>query len=264
MPFITVFTPTYNRAYTLPALYESLQRQTDTDFEWLVVDDGSTDDTERLFRQWVTEANDFTITYIKTPNGGKQRAVNIGVENAAGRYFWIVDSDDTLVPDSVKISAKWLRTIDDKAEFAGVSGTIATKDGRLMGETFDREYVDATSLERDKYNIKGDKSEIFRTELLKKFPFPSFEGEKFVPEALVWNRIATAGYKLRWFNETVYVAEYLPDGYSRNVDKNLISNWKGYSLYVKEVVFSSMPLKNRILIFGAYCLRGLKKICRIY
>lgn len=264
MPFITVFTPTYNRAYTLPALYESLQQQTDTDFEWLVVDDGSTDDTESLFRQWVTEENNFTIKYMKTTNGGKQRAVNVGVENASGCYFWIVDSDDILVPDSVKISSKWLRTIDDKDDFAGVSGTIATKDGQLMGETFDREYVDATSLERDKYNIKGDKSEIFRTALLKKFPFPSFDGEKFVPEALVWNRIASAGYKLRWFNETVYVAEYLPDGYSRNVDKNLISNWKGYSLYVKEVVLSSMPLKTKILIRGAWCLRGLKKICRMY
>ncbi|MBR5521034.1 MAG: glycosyltransferase family 2 protein [Oscillospiraceae bacterium] len=264
MPFITIFTPTYNRAYTLPALYDSLRKQTDMDFEWLVVDDGSTDNTEDLFRQWVTEEKNFDITYFKTPNGGKQRAINEGVKNASGRYFWIVDSDDMLVPQSVEICAKWLRTIDNEPDIIGVSGTIITKDGQLLGETFEREYVDATSLERDKYNIKGDKSEIFRTDVLKQFPFPSFAGEKFVPEALVWNRIAMAGYKLRWFNEAVYIAEYLPDGYSRNVDKNLISNWKGYSLYVKEVVASSMPLRNKILIFGAYCLRFIKKICRKY
>ncbi len=263
MAFITVFTPTYNRAYILPRLYRSLQKQTDKDFEWLIVDDGSSDTTEKLVNRWLSENNDFEIRYIKQENGGKQRAINTGLKYADGKFFWIVDSDDYLPDEGVQIAAKWIKTIEGKDNFAGVSGVIGTKDG-IMGGTFEGEYIDATSLERDKYNITGDKSEIFYTEILKQFPFPEFAGEKFVPEALVWNRIAAAGYKLRWFNEIIYIAEYLPDGYTKNVDKNLITNWKGYSLYVKEVLKSSMPLKSRILIGGAYCLRSIKRLCGKY
>lgn len=260
---ITIFTPTYNRAYILPELYNSLENQTCKDFEWIIVDDGSTDDTEKIVKKWI-DINFLPITYIKTKNGGKQRAINIGVKNAKGDYFWIVDSDDCLVPDSVKIAQKWIDTLPENEKFAGVSGVIADSKHKMMGDTFEGEFVDATSLERSKYNITGDKSEIFSTQILREFPFPEFENEKFVPEALVWNRIAKAGYKLRWFNEIIYLAEYLPDGYTRNVDKNLITNWKGYSLYVKEIIFSPTDLKSKILITGAYCFRGIKKLCRMY
>ena len=98
---ITVFTPTYNRAYILPELFKSLQNQSCKDFEWVVVDNGSTDDTEVLFNQWASQA-DFSVIYIKTENGGKQRAVNRGVQMAKGDIFWIVDSDDKLTEDAVE------------------------------------------------------------------------------------------------------------------------------------------------------------------
>lgn len=260
---ITIFTSTYNRAYILPELYQSLQRQTCRDFEWIIVDDGSTDNTEQIVNEWISE-NILDISYIKVENGGKQRAINIGVQKAKGEYFWIVDSDDCLLDNSVKIAQRWIDTLPKNEKFAGVAGNISDRSFKIIGSTFDGEYVDATSLERSKYNITGDKSEIFATEVLKKFPFPKFEKEKFVPEALVWNRIAKSGYKLRWFNEIIYVTEYLPDGYSKNIDKILITNWKGYSLYVKEVISSPMDLKNKILIGGAYCVRGIKKLCGIY
>ncbi len=263
MPLITIFTPTYNRAYILPQLYKSLQQQTTNDFEWLIVDDGSTDETEQLVQSWLGEENNFSIRYIKQLNGGKQRAVNNGVNNAHCPLFWIVDSDDYLPDNAVEIAIKWFETIKEYENFAGISGLRGCNTG-ILGGTFEGEYIDCTSLERYKYNITGDKSEIFYTDILKKFPFPEFKGEKFVPEALVWNRIASAEYKLRWFNEVIYITEYLPDGYTRNVDKNLITNWQGYSLYVKEVVKSKMPVKDKILIGGAYCLRSLKKICRKY
>ena len=260
---VTVFTPTYNRAYTLPFLYESLCTQTRKDFQWVVVDDGSQDDTENLINNWKNTA-DFEIVYIKQPNGGKQRAINNGVQYAKGEYFWIVDSDDTVSRDAVEKIEMWFYALPKDEKFAGVSGTVGDKEGNIIGETFKGEYLDATSLERNKYNIKGDKCEVFYTEIMRKFPFPVFEGEKFTPEALVWNRIASAGYKIRWYNDIIYFACYLDDGYTKNVDKNLITNWKGYSLYVKEVVFSSENIKNKILIFGAYCLRGIKKICGMY
>lgn len=258
---ITVFTPTYNRAHLLPGLYNSLKGQTCRDFEWVIVDDGSTDDTEMLVKNWLSQA-DFSICYIKKENGGKQRAVNLGVQNAKGEYFFIVDSDDILPENALAAVLKWFGTITHMENFAGVAGLKGYKKDEMVGESFEGEYIDATSLERGKYNIKGDKAEVFYTDILRKFPFPEFEGEKFVPEALVYNRIAAAGYKLRWFNEIVYIADYLPDGYSANVDRLLINNWKGYSLYVKEVALSSMGIMDKILITGAWCLRGVKRLCR--
>ncbi len=263
MPLMTIFTPTYNRAYILPQLYKSLQSQTLKDFEWLIVDDGSTDNTEQMVNEWVHTENTFLITYIKQENGGKQRAVNVGVEYAVTPLFWIVDSDDWLPDNAMETAVKWFDTIYGLEGFAGIGGLRGCSEG-ILGTTFDGEYIDCTSLDRGKHNINGDKSEIFFTEILKKFPFPVADGEKFVPEALVWNRIAAAGYKLRWFNEIIYITEYLPDGYTKNVDKNLITNWQGYSLYTKEVLQSAMPLKDKILIGGAYCLRSLKRLCKKY
>ena len=259
---ITVFTPTYNRAKLLPDLYESLKRQTCKDFEWVIVDDGSTDDTESLVKQWIPQA-DFSICYTKKENGGKQRAVNLGVQKAKGEYFFIVDSDDILTDNAVETALKWFDTIKDEKGFGGIGGQKGYKNGKAIGESFDGEYLDATTLERSKYRINGDKAEIFYTDVLKKFPFPEFEGEKFVPEALVYNRIAQAGYKLRWFNEIVYLAEYLPDGYSANVDRLLISNWQGYSLYVKELMQSNGPLKAKLIPLAGYIMRIVKKGLKI-
>ena len=255
---ITVFTPTYNRAYILPELFKSLQNQSCKDFEWVVVDNGSTDDTEVLFNQWASQA-DFSVIYIKTENGGKQRAVNRGVQMAKGDIFWIVDSDDKLTEDAVEKAYSWFDAIKGKEGFAGVAGLRGHNTTEIIGETFEGEFVDATVFERDKYNIKGDKSEIFYTEILKKFPFPEFDGEKFVPEALVYNRIAQAGYKMRWYNHIVYIGEYLSDGYTKNTDRLLITNWKGYSLYVKELMLSKAPLKVKAVPFAGYIYRLLKK-----
>lgn len=260
---ITVFTPTYNRAKLLPDLYNSLKRQTCRDFEWVVVDDGSTDETESLFRDWVPQA-DFSVIYVKKENGGKQRAVNLGVQLAKGDIFWIVDSDDKLTEDAIEKAYSWFDAIKGKEGFAGVAGLRGYSKTEIIGKTFKGEFVDASVFERDKYNIKGDKSEIFYTQILKKFPFPEFEGEKFVPEALVYNRIGQAGYKMRWYNHIVYIGEYLSDGYTKNTDRLLITNWKGYTLYVEELVASKMPVKIKVLVFGAWCLRGVKRLCRKY
>lgn len=101
MPYFTVFTPTYNRGYTLYRLYESLKSQRTIDFEWMIVDDGSTDNTCQLVEKWIREERNFSIRYIKKENGGKPRAINYGIQYAKGRFFFIVDSDDFLLPDAV-------------------------------------------------------------------------------------------------------------------------------------------------------------------
>lgn len=216
---ITIFTPAYNRAYILPKLYESLCAQTSKNFEWLVVDDGSTDETEELIANFKSQVSknkpSFEIRYFKQENGGKHRAINRGVQEAHGELFFIVDSDDHLSADAVEwISKTWSELGNDKS-FAGLSGIRIMQDGTKIGGGEDFGMIDATSLDiRYKHHVGGDLAEIYRTDVMRKFPFPDIPGEKFCTEALVWDRIAETGLKLRYIYKGIYVGGYLPDGLS--------------------------------------------------
>lgn len=230
-PFITVFTPTYNRAYRLNALYESLKRQTYSDFEWIVIDDGSSDNTSDLFEKWELEANAFNIRYLKVENGGKHRAINRGVTLAEGKLFFIVDSDDYLTEDALEKIVKWEAALPkDQTNFAGIAGAKGTSEKNIIGTSSNVEYIDATSQNRFTCGITGDKAEVFYTDILRKFPFPEIEGENFITESIVWFAIGKAGYKLRWFNDIIYVAEYLPDGLTSSENTIFRRNPKGYLL----------------------------------
>lgn len=231
---ITVFTPTYNRGYIIENLYRSLQRQSFKDFEWVVIDDGSTDDTEEKFKEFLKDDNFFSIVYRKTENGGKHRAINKGVALAKGQLFFIVDSDDYLTDDSLEKIVEIEKSIPEetKKDFAGVCGLKGFSETELVGKTFDGETLDITTLERTQYGITGDKSEVFYTEILKKYPFPEFEGEKYVTPCVVWDKIAFDGYKLRFFNEINYICEYLPDGLTNRFWDLLNRNPQGYSVYL--------------------------------
>ncbi|MCM1028055.1 MAG: glycosyltransferase family 2 protein [Pseudoflavonifractor sp.] len=214
---LTIFTPTYNRAYRLPDLYESLCRQTSGDFEWLIVDDGSTDNTEELINGWISEGKISNLRYIKQTNGGKHRAINRGVKEAKGELFFIVDSDDRLTPDAVEWILTEYAKIRGDHSFAGLSGVAVTADGHRVGDGSDFPTIDANALDfRLKYKIKGDMSEVIRTDILREIPFPEYEGEKFCPEAVVWNRVARK-YRFRWINKGIYVCEYLPDGLTAKI-----------------------------------------------
>ena len=160
---LTVFTPTYNRGYIIENLYNSLKDQTFKDFEWVVIDDGSTDNTEELFKVWINEKNDFSIKYIKRENGGKHRAINQGVEIAQGELFFIVDSDDKLINKALEIIDTQEMSVpkEKKKEFAGVCGNKGYTEKDIIGSTFDNEILDITMLEREKNGIYGDKAEVF-------------------------------------------------------------------------------------------------------
>ena len=149
---ITVFTPTYNRGYIVDRLYRSLQRQSFHDFEWIVVDDGSTDNTEELFAGYLKEDNFFPIRYVKTENGGKHRAINKGVSLAEGELFFIVDSDDYLADDALETIDRIEHTIPNelKSYFCGVCGQKGYINGNHLGKTFDGDTLDLTMLEREK------------------------------------------------------------------------------------------------------------------
>lgn len=237
---ITIFTPAYNRAYILPKLYESLCLQTSKDFEWVIVDDGSTDGTEELvcgFEGFVKfeQFGRFPIRYFKQENGGKHRAINRGVQEAKGELFFIVDSDDQLTPDAVEwIVSAWSDLLkensDCQKEFAGLSGIRIYPDGSKIGGDKDFGTIDATSLDiRWKYKVKGDLAEIYRTDVMRQFPFPDIEGEKFCTEALIWDRIAAHGYLLRYVHQGIYIGGYLADGLSAKQHKIRKEN-PGYSM----------------------------------
>lgn len=231
---ITVFTPTYNRANTLMSLYRSLAAQTSHDFEWLIVDDGSTDDTEELVERLKKETTQFPIRYYQQSNGGKHTAINKGVSLARGYLFFIVDSDDYLTKDAIGKVISWERSIVRKEHFAGISGNRGFSETELIGATFEGEFVDASALEREKYNISGDKAEVYYTDVLRKYPFPVFENERFLTESVVWNRMAADHYKIRWFNQIIYITEYREDGLTKRYTQLLSENPRGYALDVVE------------------------------
>jgi glycosyltransferase involved in cell wall biosynthesis len=215
---ITVFTPTYNRAKLLKRLYDSLCVQTFTDIEWLIVDDGSADNTEEIVNGFIAE-NKIDIKYIKQQNGGKHRAINHGVREAKGELFFIVDSDDWLPEDSLETINKYYQGIKNNKSFAGISGLDGFADGSFVGDSLPQDVMDCSLLDIEyKYHINGDMSEVYTTEVMKEFPFPEYENEKFCPEDLVWHRIAMK-YNLRYMNKVIYIAEYQPDGITNSIVK---------------------------------------------
>ena len=253
---ITVFTPTFNRAYTLPQLYASLTRQTDPDFEWVVVDDGSTDATQELIASFDAEQK-ITIRYLKCKNGGKHRAINQGVQVAEGELFFIVDSDDYLADNAIEIiKIQWTK-VRDHDYLSGICfRCLNYKTGQVIGEPFPAEVFESDHIEiAHRYGVFGDKAEVFRTEVLRQFPFPDIPGENFVPEALVWCRMAQQ-YKIQFIDRGIYYCDYLPDGLSRKFSVNLLKNASGFRLFYKEQMhYRGVPLlaKLKAAIRGMQC-----------
>ncbi|MBQ7522886.1 MAG: glycosyltransferase family 2 protein [Clostridia bacterium] len=255
---LTIFTPLYNRADIVERLYLSLRKQNVKEFEWLVIDDGSKDNAEMKFSEWEKRDNGFEMRYFKTENGGKHRAINKAVKMAKGRMFFIVDSDDWLPENAVEKIFEIDSSIKDKSGFAGFSGIRRTPEGKLIGTTFEGNYVDVNSLERDRYGITGDKSEVFYLDVLKSYPFPEIEHENFITEDIVWSRMAHDGYKIRWTNEEIYLGDYLEGGLTMQGRDIFIRNPIGYTMYVRQIAdFKQMDRKERYHYYY-YCYDDLK------
>lgn len=202
----TVFTATFNRAHTLHRVYTSLAQQTFNDFEWLVVDDGSTDNTSQMIKAWKKEAS-FPIRYIQQDNMGKHIAFNRGVELAEGELLLVLDSDDGCVPNALKRFKYHWDNIDDqkRPQFSGVTSLCEDQDGRLVGDPFSQDIMDSDSLElRYRYKVQGEKWGFQRTDILRQYPFPEDLRQTYVPEDIVWNRIARK-YKTRFINEPLRI-----------------------------------------------------------
>ncbi len=244
---VTVFTPTYNRRHTLERTYRSLQEQTFRDFEWLIVDDGSTDDTASLVAEWQKEDNFFPVLYHRKQNGGKHTAHNFVLPLARGEYFAILDSDDWYLPETLTIllNAWASMPLEIKHQFSNIEGLCSYSDGRTVGHSFPGDVYDSNYIEMQKthsFDTKG----MYRTDVLKLYPFPdNYEG-CFVPEALIWNRMA-AKFKTRYISKIVGYTEYMPDGLSNRSLKAGFTKSEPAVVYHREMsLIRSFPMLKRL------------------
>lgn len=230
---ITVFTPTYNRAHLIHSLYASLQRQTFLDFEWLVVDDGSEDNTQALFMKWINEPNSFPIRYYWKTNGGKCSAINKGLELAMGELFFTVDSDDYLTDDALEKIARWELNLPKDQKYCGLAGNLGTTPSETTNRLFGGEYFDGSAL--DRYTVvDGERAMVFYTKIHRQYPYPLFPEERFMTEAVVWNRMAHDGYRMRFYNDIIWVYEYREDGLTKAGTRLFLNNPAGYGLFLRE------------------------------
>lgn len=230
MPFLTVFTPAYNRAHTIGRTYESLCRQTCKDFLWLIVDDGSTDHTADLVRSWQEKDNGFEIRYVYKDNGGMHTAHNIAYELIDTELNICIDSDDCLADGAVeKILSAWNAVKD--FGYAGLIGLDADLDGNLIGTGFPEDMKETTLSGYYAAGGKGDKKLVYRTDVIKKFPpYPTFPGERYVALAYKYLLIDQE-YKLAVLNEILCNVEYQVDGSSNTMWRQYVKNPQGFAFW---------------------------------
>ncbi|MGC8691198.1 MAG: glycosyltransferase family 2 protein [Caldisericum sp.] len=265
--FFTVITPTFNRGGLLRRIYEALNAQTFNDFEWIIIDDGSTDDTKKIVEEF--KQGNILVKYLFQTNKGKHMAINRGVERAKGFLIVIIDSDDYLLPEALSsIRETWLGIPEsERQNFAGVAGLCVFQDGSVVGSAFPRDILDSNPVEiRTLFNVKGDKFEVFRNDILKFYKFPEEVGS-FVTEALVWNRIAKA-YKVRYVNKVWKVVEYRKDGLSNKSVLIRARNPNAACLYYKEFLEIRdlyVPLSHKFRAMVNYCRFSFhRKMIRFY
>lgn len=247
-PRITIFTATYNRGYIIEKLYRSLQRQRHFNFDWLVIDDGSSDNTQSLFESWMKEKNEFSINYKKIENGGLIRALNLGVKLASGEYFCKVDSDDFLTDDYIEKVNMWIQEIHNNENVYAVAGVRGTPDFKPMKgvepSILDNiGYIDATDLERPKYNLDSEMCEIYKLNILRQFTFPVWKNEKFAPEQITFFEIALQGYKIRWHKDIICICEYRDDGLTKGANTLIKKNPNGYAMMYNHMLKYDKPFK---------------------
>lgn len=242
---LTIFTPAYNRAHTLHRTYESLCNQSNKSFIWLIVDDGSTDNTAKLVNQWMSNDNGFEIKYVYKENGGMHTAHNTAYEHIDTELNVCIDSDDKLGNDAVnKILNKWNEV--SHLEYAGIIGLDADFDDNIIGKGFNDSLTETTAIGYYANGGLGDKKLVYRTDIIKKYPeYPVFEGEKYVSLSYKY-RLIDQEYKLAVLNEVLCNVEYQLDGSSNTMWKQYLRNPKGWTFWRK--VCMQYPTSNKRLI----------------
>ena len=257
---IAVLTPTYNRAELISRCYESLTNQTDKNFVWYVIDDGSNDDTKNVINEFINKnkkEKDFKIIYIQKENGGKHTALNKGLKEIKEDYVMILDSDDLLSKETVETILADIPMIDDNQDICGLGYLRVDMNNEIIGVPYTENGIEDTFInQRYNKNTHGDKSEVFKTEILKQFPFPEFTGERFLSESTVWCKMS-GKYRMKFFNKKLYICDYQPNGLSDGVHKRLFNNPKGAVACYKEMSSKSFKLSLRIKYTIAFIVYAL-------
>lgn len=246
MATLTVFTPAYNRAHTLPRTYESLCQQKCKDFIWLIVDDGSQDNTAELVRLWQARDNGFEIRYIYKENGGMHTAHNTAYEHIDTELNTCIDSDDKLAPDAVeKILRKWDQVKDQG--YAGIIGLDADFEGKIIGKGFPEGLTETTVVGYYAAGGSGDKKLVYRTDIINQYPpYPVFEGEKYVSLAYKY-RLIDQTYKMAVLDEVLCNVEYQPDGSSGTMWKQYLKNPRGFAFW-RKICMQYPESKKRLFV----------------
>lgn len=255
---IAILTPSYNRAELLKRTYDSLKNQTNKEFVWYIVDDGSLDNTDEVVKGFIeenTKNKDFKIVYIKKENGGKHTALNMGIKQIQEPFTIILDSDDYLKVDAIETIINDSSKIIDK-KFCGLGYLKEKISGEVVGKLYTEDIIEDTFVnQRFNKNTYGDKCEIFKTEALKQFPFPEFDGENFLSEATVWC-VMSGKYKMIFINKSIYVCEYQEGGLSDGVHKRLFKNPKGAMACYKVLSSKEFNFTLRVKYTIAYIVYG--------
>ena len=258
---ITIFTPTYNRKKELERLYESLLNQDYDDFEWLIVDDGSIDDTEKYVNSLIKK-NKIKIKYFKKENGGKPSAYNKGLDLASGNIFLAIDSDDVFKENVLKKISSDFENLPNKIGGVMYLQGYIDNPSKVVGTNFpDDELIENYFNIYHKLHVTGDKLIVLKTKVAREFYFPIIDGEKFVPEALIFNRISLK-YDFKCINYMASLKEYLNEGYSNNYFALVKRNPLGNMLYFKELYNLEKSIYNvyGYILFGIYGKVSFKKL----
>ena len=243
---ITVFTPTYNRANKLELLFASLVKQSNTSFEWLVIDDGSSDGTPQLMTRLSEEAC-FPVRYYRQPNGGKHRAYNRALTLAAGDWFLCLDSDDRLSDDAVEILASFLQSCKRQIIVAYKQDA----DGRVLSDPFPADISNSSLYDLEfKFRRSGEYTLVFETVFARRFLFPVFEGETFMTEAVIYDRMLKSEAAL--LPMAITLCEYQQDGLTSNLDRLMRRDPAGFCLYFMQRIDLPESVFDRFITAGKY------------
>ena len=264
---LTIVTPTYNRSKELKKLFESLNSQSTGNFTWLIIDDGSIDDTEKSVKDFMKFSNSMKIIYKKIDNSGKHVALNLAFSMVTTELIMIVDSDDYLEKNAVEIIEKdWMKYRNKK--LCGLCYQRIKPNGKIIcsmpieqGNAIVGNYNDFIINK----NIIGDKAEVFRSDVLKKYRFPVFKGEKFLGEGVMWSKIAHK-YDMIFINKHIYVCDYLNEGLTMSGRRMRIKNPLGGMYHAEEYLNKRYKLKIReknALLFISYAFFARKKVMKL-
>ena len=254
---LTVFTPTYNRRHTLERTYASLCMQGCKSFIWLIIDDGSSDDTSEYVNRWQHENCGFEIRYIYKENGGMHTAHNTAYENIDTELNICIDSDDLLAENAIELILNSWHGLEDTTDIAGIIGLDADFSGNIIGTGFpsDMRYTTLSGYYAD--GGKGDKKLVYRTDIMKNLPpYPVFEGEKYNSLAYKY-LLCDQKYKLYVLNEVLCLVEYQPDGSTKTMFRQYINNPRGFAFTRRIDMLYPVSIKRLIMTGIHYCSSSL-------